>query len=276
MKSKNEEAIKQLFVPEGQLIAIDKPKSGKGASTTRSFTAASFAKIVVGVGEELIEQMPTKEVNISGDLAIVSGRYTFYIAGKLSHCGMNVFNLAHTKNGWKIANAASTIESQCRKDMHVVKIPEIEADSKDVSTIDSIVKALYATISGGAGKEREWGRDKTLYTPDIRFISISSGKNKSSINQMTHRQYLDGSNDFFVKAGFTEREINRVTRRFGNIAQVFSTYEWETADKKSKGRGINSIGLFFDGKRWWISALTWENEHEGNPIPKKFLPKSDK
>ena len=56
------------------------------------------------------------------------------------------------------------------------------------------------------------------------------------------------------------------------MAQVFSTYEWDTADKRLKGRGVNSIGLFYDGERWWISALSWENEHNDNPIPKEFLP----
>ena len=86
-----------------------------------------------------------------------------------------------------------------------------------------------------------------------------------------HNQYVNGSNEFFVKEDFTEREINRVTRKFGYLAHVFSTYEWETEDKKEKGRGVNSIELFFDGTRWWISAVAWDEERPNNPIPKEFL-----
>ena len=51
---------------------------------------------------------------------------------------------------------------------------------------------------------------------------------------MNHNQYVNGSNDFFVSEGFQEREINRVTRKFGNIAHVFSTYEFWTKAKRKK------------------------------------------
>lgn len=76
-----------------------------------------------------------------------------------------------------------------------------------------------------------------------------------------------------VGLGFDEREIHRVTQRFGNIAHVFSTYE--TRAKPGGpilGRGINSIELFWDGKRWWIASAIWDDERPGNPIPKEYLP----
>jgi hypothetical protein len=90
---------------------------------------------------------------------------------------------------------------------------------------------------------------------------------------MNHRQYVEGSNDFFVREGFVEKEIKRVVRKFGNMAQVFSSYEFSTSGKqKISGRGLNSIEMFFDGKRWWISAVAWEEERPNNPLPKEFLP----
>ncbi|MBK7705512.1 MAG: hypothetical protein IPJ30_06950 [Acidobacteria bacterium] len=49
-------------------------------------------------------------------------------------------------------------------------------------------------------------------------------------------QYVNGSNGFFVAEGFSEREIGRVERRFGNLAHVFSAYEFTTEDAKIKGR----------------------------------------
>jgi hypothetical protein len=217
--------------------------------------------------------MPDKEVKISGDLATVSGRYTFYVGEKFSHCGMNTFNLVKTETGWKIANAASTLEFQCERDLKAVEIPIIEADPRDVSTIDGIIKAFYETISGGKDVPRQWPRDRTLYTSDIRFVAMSERAGKIRASVMDHNQYISGSNDFFVTEGFTEREINRVTRKFGNIAHVFSTYEFTTEDGKIKGRGINSIELFWDGTRWRISAVTWDEERAGNPIPKEFLNK---
>ncbi|HSK72661.1 MAG TPA: hypothetical protein VK892_13250, partial [Pyrinomonadaceae bacterium] len=46
MKAKNFEDIRAVFMPEGQLVAIDKPRDGKGVSKTRVFTADNFAKAI--------------------------------------------------------------------------------------------------------------------------------------------------------------------------------------------------------------------------------------
>lgn len=275
MKARDAEAIRSIFMPEAQYVAIDKPRDGKGISKTRILTAEGFAKMISeSKGAEFIEKMPNKEVKISGDLATVSGRYTFHVGDKLSHCGMNTFNLVKTDSGWRIANGASTLEFQCQRDLKTVEIPQIEANPSDVLTIDGIIKAFYETISGGKNQPRQWSRDKTLYTPDIRFVAMSEENGKIRANVMNHDQYVNGSNEFFVKEGFTEREINRITRRFGNIAHVFSVYEYSTEDKKISGRGVNSIELFWDGARWWISAVSWDEERPNNPIPKEFLQKN--
>ena len=273
MKAKSFDDIKNIFTPEAQLVAIDKPRDGgKGVSKTRVFTAENFAKMISEAqGGDFIETMPDKDVKIDGDLAIVSGRYTFYVGDKFSHCGLNTFNLVRTETGWKVANGVSTLEFQCERDLKAVEIKTIEADPKDVLTIDGIIKAFYETISGGKGVARQWSRDKTLYMPGVRFVGMSEQNGKIRTSVMNHNQYVNGANDFFVSEGFQEREINRVTRKFGNIAHVFSTYEFWTEGKKEKTRGVNSIELFWDGTRWWISAVSWDEERAGNPITKEFL-----
>jgi hypothetical protein len=277
MKAKSFDAIRAVFTAEGQLVAIDKPRDGKGISKTRVFTAESFAKAISEAGgADFIEKMPSKDVKIAGDLAVISGRYTFYVGDKFSHCGTNTFNLVRTQAGWRIANAASTLEFQCERDLKAVEIRPVEADPADVSTIDGIVKAFYETISGGRNVPRQWSRDRTLYISDVRFVAMSERDGKVRASLMDHNQYVNGTNEFFVAEGFQEREINRVTRRFGNIAHVFSTYEFSTAGGREKGRGVNSIELFWDGARWWIAAVSWDEERAGNPIPKEFLRKREK
>jgi len=277
MKAKSAEQIQAVFMPDGQLIAIDKPRDGKGVSKIRIFTGDSFAKAISEAkAPEFIESMPQPDVRVSGDMAVVTGRYTFHVGDKFSHCGTNTFNLVRTEAGWKIANAASTLEFQCDADLKAVQIPQIPADPKDVASIDGIVKAFYETISGGKGVPRQWARDKTLYMRDIRFIGMDEQDGKIRAGILGHQQYVNATNESFVTGGFFEHEINRVTRRFGNIAHVFSTYEFSAGDGKEKGRGINSIELFWDGTRWWISSASWDEERPNNPIPKEFLPKGKK
>ncbi len=277
MKAKSFADIRALFTPEGQLVAIDKPRDGKGISKTRVFTAESFAKAISEAkGADFIEKMPNKDARITGDLAIVTGRYTFYVGEKLSHCGTNTFNLVRAETGWLIANAASTLEFQCERDLKTVEIAPTEANPADVSTIDGIIKAFYETVSGGKSIARQWSRDKTLYTSDVRFVGLSKPDGKIRASIMNHANYVNTMNEYFVAEGFSERELNRIVRKFGNIAHVFSVYESSTEGGKEKQRGINSLELFWDGTRWWISAVSWDEERAGNPIPKEFLPKSKK
>lgn len=113
MRAKNADAIRALFTAEGQLVAIDKPRNGQGISTRRVLAADAFAKMISEAKGEFIEKMPEKDVKISGDFALVSGRYTFYVGEKFSHCGVNSFQLVKTEAGWRIANAASTLEFDC-------------------------------------------------------------------------------------------------------------------------------------------------------------------
>jgi len=114
MKEKNAEAIRALFTPEGQLVAIDKPRTGDGLSKTRVFTADAFSKLIAdSKASELIEKMDKIKVEVFGDMALVYGRYTFHVGEKFSHCGTNSFHLVRTIDGWKIANAASTLEFAC-------------------------------------------------------------------------------------------------------------------------------------------------------------------
>jgi len=79
---------------------------------------------------------------------------------------------------------------------------------------------------------------------------------------------------FFDESGFYEKEIARRTEQFGQIAHVWSTYESRHSedDPEPFMRGINSIQLFNDGKRWWIVSIYWQQENAGAPIPEKYLP----
>ncbi len=114
MRAKNADAIRALFTAEGQLVAVDKPRGGNGNSTTRVFSADAFAKMIAeSKGGEFIEKMPDKDVRAGADFALAFGRYTFYVGEKFSHCGTNSFHLVKTETGWKIANAASTLEFDC-------------------------------------------------------------------------------------------------------------------------------------------------------------------
>ncbi len=154
-----------------------------------------------------------------------------------------------------------------------VEVKTVPPRPEDVATIDGMVKAYYEVVSGPAGQPRDWARDRTLYIKDLRFVMVETDKNgKPDPKIVDHQQFVDGSDAGLTK-GFFEKEIHRVTERFGPIAHVWSTYETRrTETGPIVKRGINSIELFWDGQRWWIANAIWTDETRDTPIPKEYLP----
>lgn len=150
-----------------------------------------------------------------------------------------------------------------------VERPIVEPRLEDVTTIEGLVKASYETISGGVGVPRQWGRDRTLFDPNSRSVSINVDPKSGAVKAtgMTEQDFADRSDASIVRDGFTEREIKHVIHRFGNVATVLSSYEGSLASGKPTERGVNIFQVYFDGKRWWILSMTWDTERPGNPLP---------
>ena len=121
MAAANAPGILATGTAENQLVAVRKLKDGKtridmigGEAFTKFFTKPGAIK----------EIMYAPNVEVSGDWAMVWGRYVFYVGDKLSHCGINQFNLVRTDAGWKIANGASTINpADCSEKEKAMKPP---------------------------------------------------------------------------------------------------------------------------------------------------------
>ena len=149
-----------------------------------------------------------------------------------------------------------------------------KALESDVASVDAIVKALYETISGPAGKPRDWNRLRSLFVPEGRMMPVGKhGQGEIRMRMMGVNDYIATSAQLIEKDGFNERELSRREERFGNIAHVFSTYEAGMQQESFLMRGINSIQLMNDGNRWWIVSLMWQAEMPDNLIPKDYLPK---
>ncbi|HYL84074.1 MAG TPA: hypothetical protein VE263_07565 [Candidatus Angelobacter sp.] len=147
------------------------------------------------------------------------------------------------------------------------------AKPADVSSIDAILHAVYDVISGPAG-ERDWNRFRSLFVPEARLTSAVKREGASApVRLLTVDDYVKGAGGYFAKNGFFESAIVNRVERFGNIAQVFSSYaSRHAADDKPFTRGINSIQLFYDGSRWWVLSILWDEESDGNPLPKELAP----
>jgi len=149
----------------------------------------------------------------------------------------------------------------------------VSAAPSDVDTVDHLMAALYDVISGAIGQKHNWDRMRSLFAPDAPMSAVVI--TRSGVLREVHfscDQYIERSGPFIEKTGFFEREISRKTESWAHITHVFSTYEsrYKPEDKKPFERGINSIQLFNDGKRWWIRSIMWEGETATQKLPGKY------
>ncbi len=144
---------------------------------------------------------------------------------------------------------------------------------EDVSSPDTIIKAMYECISGPAGK-RNWHRLRSLYLDGARLIPTGKRLHKEGgLQVMSIDEWIEDVQDYFADNDFYETEIVRHMDRFGDIIQAFSTYEARNSlDSAPIARGINSFQLLQHEERWWIVTVMWVNESSTNPIPEEFLP----
>ena len=178
------------------------------------------------------------------------------------------------------ANSASPAPQATR----MVETPA--AIHADVASIDSIIAAVYDVISGPAGKKRDWNRMRSLFIPGARLMPTFprrpsgtppdaplAGTEEYVTQVISVEEFTTRNDKYFETNGFFEREIARRTEVYGHIAHAFSTYEsrHRADDPKPFQRGINSIQLMNDGKRWWVVGIFWEGEGPKTPIPDKYL-----
>lgn len=143
--------------------------------------------------------------------------------------------------------------------------------SSDVKSIDAIIKASYNVVSGEKGAKRQWERDLYLHHPNAVYSFTDRQNEETKQVVMSINDFHNETDDMILKTAFYEEEISREVRLFGNIAQVWSTYETRLQkDGPVMRRGINSIQLFYENNRWYIISWIFDKELESNKIPKTF------
>jgi len=99
--------LRTVFAKDMILQSVSYDKTGKAVLSTEN--AKDFVK-AIGTPHTAIydERITFGTVNIDGDLASVWAPYEFYLGDKFSHCGVDVFQLLKTADGWKIIYIVDT------------------------------------------------------------------------------------------------------------------------------------------------------------------------
>lgn len=90
------------FDPAARLTVVH--ERADGTNRVSHITLQQFAGGLEPGPEKLEEVMIAPTVAIDGDVAVVWGQYVFRIDGRLSHCGVDHFNLIRQNGAWKISS----------------------------------------------------------------------------------------------------------------------------------------------------------------------------
>lgn len=143
----------------------------------------------------------------------------------------------------------------------------------DVGSADAIIKALYDVISGPSIKARDWDRFRFLFGKEARMMTAVPHKDSGTIiRTITPEQYIERNGKRLQEIGFVEKELHRITETHGAVTHMFSTYQSDLTvnGTPQQMRGINSIQLFNDGKRYYIVSVFWDGDSK-KTIDKKYL-----
>ena len=139
------------------------------------------------------------------------------------------------------------------------------------ATLEEFVKALDDAISGPADKDRTCLRQVVL--PEARLTPLVPAADGSLAPRILP---LDDWIANIAKRGHSslfERQTKVRIQRYGSLAHLWTTFELrDTPDGAPLRRGINSIQAVWDGSRWRLYGVLWQNETPDVPLSKEDLP----
>jgi hypothetical protein len=108
MRAGDSTAFRATLHPAARLVSATVGQSGPALEIEESLEG--FVKAVgTPHAEKWDEKIWDVEVNVDGPLAVVWADYAFYVGERLSHCGVDVFQLfKDAEHGWRIFEIADT------------------------------------------------------------------------------------------------------------------------------------------------------------------------
>ena len=101
------ETARSVLLAEGCSFSI---REENGEMALRNSSLKESIESLASVKDDLLERMWDPQVLIHEHIAVVWTKYDFHRNQEFSHCGLDVFTLIKTGQGWKIASIVYTVE----------------------------------------------------------------------------------------------------------------------------------------------------------------------
>ena len=139
--------------------------------------------------------------------------------------------------------------------------------------LDALAFAFFRAVSFEPGSVPPYG--------DIHALFIDAGlliKNTASTPEISTVREFIAPRQALVDSGaltrFREWELSETTQVFGNIAHRYSAYGKAGTQNGQdfEARGVISTQFIKTPEGWKMSAMAWDDERAGLPLPAELLP----
>ncbi len=108
MRQADSAKARTVLHPKTVLVSASERPNGGGPAVSVDPVNGWLASMATPHAEVYDERLRNPIVQVDGNLASVWVEYVFYIGSRLSHCGVDAFQLARDATGWKIVALADT------------------------------------------------------------------------------------------------------------------------------------------------------------------------
>lgn len=110
LHAKDTLALRDLADPEVKLQSIYTNKEGQTKLLTEEYS--KFLKSLASIPDTISfhEKLHGIDIKVNGHMANILAPYTVYVNGKISHCGVNSFQLYRRDEDWKVIYIVDTRE----------------------------------------------------------------------------------------------------------------------------------------------------------------------
>lgn len=143
-------------------------------------------------------------------------------------------------------------------------VSKIGTSSED-RAIEKLLEKLYAVISFEESEEPNWQGLQEIFSRHARITRVTP----EGTDHLDPQSFLAMTRDLLDVGAYTsfyELEVARTVQSFGDIAQIWSTYETRRnrTAREPLGRGINSIQLIREEGAWRVLGLLWDEQPSGS------------
>ncbi len=109
LETKDTVLYNTLVYPNAQIWTI-RPQQDTLKVAMRSFSDDMIR--LVAMKTVIEEKLLSYEIKVHNNIAVVWAPYTLSLSGKFSHCGVDIFTLLKTTEGWKIVSTVYSVEPE--------------------------------------------------------------------------------------------------------------------------------------------------------------------